>query len=247
MASLVSINVGRAQRFEIGAKPFRSAILKSPIEGRVRLGTLGVAGDQQADHRFHGGPEKAVLLYTAEHYDYWQRVLKSAPLPPGTFGDNLTLSGFADLEGELHVGDVLAIGGATGEGENGATDRPGKGAADDATAGATSAAKIQLTTPRQPCWKLETRMGISGFAKAFLESGRIGIYARVVAEGEIGAGDRVTVAEHAPTAATLRDLIRALYFEDREAAARVLVDTGLDPRLRKRLLRGRDRSRPEEG
>jgi MOSC domain-containing protein YiiM len=212
-ARLASINVGRAQRFEGdgGGKAFRSAILKGAVAGQVALGEEGVAGDVQADRRYHGGPDKAVYLYALEHLAFWQRALRCDPLPPGTLGENLTIEGWSDLEGTLHVGDTLAI----GEG-----DAP---------------AAIQLTTPRQPCWKLERRMGLPGFAKAFLESRRIGSYARVVRPGPIAAGDPIRVLTRSPNSATLRDLIDAWHFRDRAARTRVLADESLDPSLRRRL------------
>jgi MOSC domain-containing protein YiiM len=78
-------------------------------------------------------------------------------------------------------------------------------------------------------------MGLPGFAKAFLESGRIGMYARVIVAGEIGAGDRVAVARRHDGAASIRELIRALYFRDAEARRRVLAGNGLDPALRARI------------
>lgn len=210
MPHLVAVNVANVQSFTVGERKFRSAILKAPVEGRVLLRELGLDGDHQADHRFHGGPEKAVYLYSFEHYAFWQKALKLDAMPPGTLGENLTIGGFEkDLEHDLHVGDVLAIGGAL----------------------------VQLTTPRQPCWKLETRMGLSGFAKAFLESGRIGMYARVSREGGVAAGDAVSVERRSARSATVRDLLLALYFEDDTAAQRVLDDDELEPRMRRRLSR----------
>lgn len=211
---LAAVNVGRARSFDAGGRKFRSAILKGAVAGRVALGVEGLAGDQQSDRRFHGGPDKAVYLYGAEHYAFWQRALRCDPWPPGTLGENLTVAGTADLEAELHVGDVLQIGSG----------------ADVAT--------IELTTPRQPCWKLETRIGLAGFAKAFLESRRMGSYARVLAPGVIGAGDPVRVVARRPQAATLRDLIGALYLADRAAATRVLADPDLPPQLRRKAERG---------
>lgn len=214
-ARLAAVNVGRAQTHEVGGRKLRTAILKTSVAGRVAIGSEGIEGDQQADRRYHGGPDKAVYLYAAEHLAFWQQALRCAALPPGTFGENLTLEGWDDLEGTLHVGDVLQIG-----------DGP-------------DAAVIELTTPRQPCWKLEARMGIEGFAKAFLESGRMGSYARVTRPGTIAAGDAVTVIARREAAASLLDLQRAIYFGDRAAKARVLADTALDPALRRRVERGR--------
>lgn len=211
MARLASINVGRAQSFDLGERKLRSAIVKAPIAGPVAIGRDGVDGDQQADRRFHGGPEKAVLLYALEHYPFWTRALRCVELPPGTFGENLTLEGWPLLERELRVGDLLQIG--------------------DATRGA----RVQLTTPRQPCWKLEARMGLPGFAKAFLESGRIGSYARVTQPGTIAAGDPIVVVARSAQAAPLADLIAALHLDDRAAAERVLADPELDAALRRKV------------
>ena len=213
MATVASVNVSEVQTFEVGGKRIRSAILKAPVSGRVMVRTLGVDGDQQADHRFHGGPEKALYLYGAEHYDFWRTRIRGETLarlgglPFGIFGENLTIAGLGDLEAKLHVGDVLRAGDAV----------------------------VELTVPRQPCWKLETRFGIPEFARAFLGSGRIGSYARVRSEGLVGAGDEVTVVERQPDSIPLADLILALYFRDEAAKGRALASASLPAKLRRRI------------
>ena len=216
---LIAVCSGRAQGFTVGERKFRSAILKAPVSGRVALTADGVAGDQQADRRFHGGTEKAVYLCGAEHYAAWAAALATTPWPPGTLGENLTLGGAAELERVLCVGDTLQLG--TGH------DAP----------------QLELTTPRQPCWKLETRIGIAGFAKAFVQSRRLGSYARVVRSGTIAAGDPVTLVARQPRAATLHDLIGALHLADHAAQERVLAQEGLPAALRRKLERAlRERS-----
>jgi MOSC domain-containing protein YiiM len=213
VVTVASVNVAAVQTFEVGGKKLRSAILKAPVAGRVMVRTLGVDGDQQADHRFHGGPEKALYLYGAEHYDFWRTRIRGETLarlgglPFGIFGENLTITGLGDLEAQLHVGDVLRIG----------------------------CAVVELTVPRQPCWKLETRFGIPEFARAFLGSGRIGSYASVRSEGLVGAGDEVAVVERRPDAIPLAELILALYFRDDAAKARALASTDLPAKLRRRI------------
>lgn len=213
MATVASVNVSEVKTFEVGGEKFRSAILKAPVAGRVMARTLGLDGDQQADHRFHGGPEKAVYLYGAEHYDFWRTRIRGETLerlgrlPFGIFGENLTIAGLGDFEANLHVADVLKVGDAV----------------------------LELTVPRQPCWKLETRFGIPEFARAFLGSGRIGSYARVKSEGLVGAGDEMTVVERKDDSITLADLILALYFRDEEAKARALASRSLPEKLRRRI------------
>jgi MOSC domain-containing protein YiiM len=217
--TVASVNVSAVRTFEVGGKRIRSAILKAPVAGRITARALGLDGDAQADHRFHGGPEKALYLYGAEHYDFWRGRIRGAALerlsklPFGSFGENLTIAGLGDFEANLHVGDVLRVGDAV----------------------------VELTDPRQPCWKLETRFGIEEFARAFLGSGRIGTYARVRTEGLVGAGDAVEVVERAADAIPLADLILALYFRDDAARARSLASTSLPARLRRRI----ERQEPE--
>jgi len=219
IATVASVNVSRVRTFAAGGKRIRSGILKQTVAGRVRLHSLGLDGDAQADHRFHGGVDKAVCLYGAAHYDFWRSRIRGATLaglmnlPFGTFGENLTLAGPDDLESALHVGDVLRVGDAV----------------------------IELTDPRQPCWKLETRLGIEGFARAFLGSGRLGCYARVRTEGVVGAGDDVRLVERAAGAISLADLILAVYLRDERAMTRALASASLPERLRRRIERDEHR------
>src|SRR5262249_39594268 len=92
--SIVSVQVGRVA--PLRARQVGSAFVKRPIAGRVMVERLGLAGDQQADLRVHGGPEKAVYCYPIEHYAEWllERPSAEALLVPGGFGENLTTRGF---------------------------------------------------------------------------------------------------------------------------------------------------------
>ena len=109
MPSLVSVNVGRPREIEWLGKRGTTAIWKAPVEGRVPVAGVNLAGDDQADRRFHGGPDKAVYAYAGEDYDWWSREL-DRPLEPGTFGENLTLQGL-DVTAAV-VGERWAIGSA---------------------------------------------------------------------------------------------------------------------------------------
>jgi MOSC domain-containing protein YiiM len=157
---VVSVNVGRPHTVDWYGREVTSAIWKQPVDGRRRLRGLNVDGDDQADRRVHGGPTKAVYVYATEDYSWWGAVL-GVTLAPGTFGDNLTVSG-ADLA-ERVVGERWRIGTAV----------------------------LRVTEPRIPCFKLGMRMGDAGFVEQFADAGRPGTYLAIDVEGEAGAGDPI--------------------------------------------------------
>lgn len=164
-ARLASIQVGRIAPLGPDAVP--SGFIKKAVAGPVTVGELGLDGDAQADLTVHGGPEKAVYGYAADHYPQWARDFPalSERFLAGSMGENLTVTGID--EGDLCVGDVHVIGSAL----------------------------LQLCQPRQPCFKLALALGEARLAKAMVRSGRSGWYYRVLRGGTIAAGDTVTLAE----------------------------------------------------
>jgi len=162
---IISVQAGRVA--PLGPDGVPSAFAKSPAGGPVAVGRLGLAGDAQADLTVHGGPDKAVYLYPAEHYAAWYHELPrhAALLVPGGFGENLTTLGFH--EAAVCIGDVFRAGSAL----------------------------LQITQPRQPCFKLALRFGDTQLPRAFLRSGRSGWYARVLEEGIVASHDRMLLLE----------------------------------------------------
>lgn len=145
-----------------------TGIHKQSMPGAVRVNKLGLAGDEQADLTVHGGLDKAVYAYPSEHYAFWaaQRLAalkRDEPLPPGSMGENLTLQGL--LEQDVWVGDQLHIGSAI----------------------------LQVTEPRRPCFKFAAKMGFGHAVKMMVQSGFSGFYLRVIEEGQVAAGDVVTL------------------------------------------------------
>ena len=163
--SIVSIQLGRIA--PLGPKGVPSAFVKKTVDGPVKAERLGLVGDEQADRRAHGGPDKAIYCYPLEHYAAWIRdePKHAALFIPGGFGENLTLHGFS--EDQTCVGDVLDIGGA----------------------------RVQVTQPRQPCFKLGLRFEDPQMLRAMIRSGRIGWYVRVLNPGEIETGSRIVIQE----------------------------------------------------
>jgi MOSC domain-containing protein YiiM len=108
MGRVLSVNVGRPRPLGVRrGRPVPSAIGKAPVDGRVRVEGVNVAGDDQADRRVHGGPDKAVYAYAREDVVWWEREL-GAGLGPGAFGENLTVEG-VDVSGAL-IGERWRLG-----------------------------------------------------------------------------------------------------------------------------------------
>jgi len=158
---IVSVNIGHARSVLWNAKEVTTGIFKEPVAGQVRVRSLGLDGDIQADLTVHGGPSKAVYAYPSEHYEYWKTKLQNARLSWGYFGENLTIQNL--LENSVRVGDQFRIG----------------------------SAEVVVTQPRFPCYKLGIRFGDMDMVKRFQASGRSGFYMAVVREGEVREGDAI--------------------------------------------------------
>ncbi len=144
-----------------------SAIDKQPRTGAVRIGWLGVEGDEQADRRHHGGPDKALHLVPHEHYQWWAAALADHALlrHPGAFGENLATCGA--VETDICIGDRFTLG----------------------------TALVEVSQGRQPCFKLNHRFDRPDMLSLAVKSGRCGLYLRVLREGEARAGDVLTLVE----------------------------------------------------
>jgi MOSC domain-containing protein YiiM len=100
MATVVSVNVGVPHDVEWQGKTVRTAIWKRPVTGRVLAGRLNLAGDAQADLSGHGGEQRAIMVYQLDSYRYWEKHLARSDFVPGMFGENLTVDGLADTDGD---------------------------------------------------------------------------------------------------------------------------------------------------
>lgn len=175
---VLSVQVGLPRRVLVGNRSVLTSIFKYPVQGKIPLRGVNLAGDRQSDLSVHGGPYKAVYLYPSEHYEYWAEQLPGFDLPFGAFGENLTTEGFK--EDSIYIGDRLRIGSAI----------------------------LQVTQPRMPCFKLAIRFERSDMVKKFWQSGRSGIYFSVVEEGEIGAGDTIEHVSSDKEKVTVADVVR---------------------------------------
>jgi MOSC domain-containing protein YiiM len=175
---LISVCVGVPREVDWKGKSVTTGIFKQPVDGRVMMRSLNLDGDRQADLTVHGGVEKAVYAYPVEHYAYWRQEFPNEELPWGAFGENLTVEGL--LESEVNIGDRFRIG----------------------------TAEVMVTQPRFPCFKLNLKFGRDNMVKRFLNSRLSGIYFSVVQEGEIGAGDAITLVSRDDHNVTVADIVQ---------------------------------------
>ncbi|MEC5399687.1 MOSC domain-containing protein [Uliginosibacterium sp. H1] len=164
-----AVLVGRAVAF--GRPGVRSGIAKQPVAGPVMAGELGLTGDEQGDLRVHGGPDKAVHCYAWQHYARWRQALAASDAAlallqaPGAFGENLSVEGL-DEHG-VCIGDRWQIGHSV----------------------------MEVSQGRQPCWKLNQRFGVPDMARRVQDSLMAGWYMRVLAPGDVQAGDTWALLE----------------------------------------------------
>lgn len=202
-----SVNVSKVQRVPYRGNMMRTGIYKLPVAGPVRVAKLSLAGDEQADLRYHGGEDKAVYGYPMEHYGPWSEELERDDLAPGAFGENLTTEGL--LETEVHVGDRFRAGTAI----------------------------LEVTQPRVPCMKLGLKLRATRVIKRMLETGRCGFYFRVIEEGSLQAGDTIERIHIDPEQVSIAAIYRMKHFEpeNHELRARVLQVPALSPSWREAL------------
>lgn len=180
-----------------------SGIFKAAVSGPVLLGPEGLRGDEQADRRVHGGPWKALHHYAAENYARLATAFpdKSALFVPGSFGENVSTRGWA--EDTVCIGDVFRIGAAT----------------------------VQVSQPRQPCWKLNHKFGEEELMRFVAEHCVAGWYYRVLETGAIATGDRFELIERQAEPVSLRRLWFAFraHRPDPAELARLRETPGLSP------------------
>ena len=179
---LLSVNTAAATPRLIQGRSVLTGIGKQPVAGKVAVGPLGLAGDEQADQSVHGGQSKAVYLYPVTHHPFWQTVRAQAgvaepgaPLPPGLFGENLTVDGLD--ESHLWIGDQLQGPGCT----------------------------LVVSEPRNPCFKFNAVMGFAQASSLMNQSGYCGSYLAVTRPGTLQAGEAIEILP-GPREVNLREL-----------------------------------------
>ena len=171
MAKLVSIQIGLPKTLPanpqspLASKAWFTGFHKSSVACEVLVKTTGIVGDGQADLKNHGGPDKAICVYPSEHFCDWEAFLNKNAFPAGGFGENLTVAGL--LESDVCIGDTYRIGQLL----------------------------VQVSQPRQPCWKLARRWDCKTLTPEVQRTGKTGWYFRVLEPGKISAGMEIDLVE----------------------------------------------------
>ncbi len=176
---VATICVGLPREVQWQGKTVSTAIFKDPVTGPVSVRKHNLADDAQADLTVHGGEHKAIYSYAAEHYGWWRTRLAQPELAHGAFGENLTTLGLD--EATVCVGDRFRFGSCV----------------------------LEAAQPRLPCFKLAIKFNdpTMTILKTFLESGRIGIYYRVVDEGLVAAGDVIEKVYSHPAGVAISEVL----------------------------------------
>ncbi len=164
-------------------KRIQTGIFKYPVLQPIYLGIENVDQDTVIDRKHHGGVDKACYLYSADHYPFWHRSFPELEMTWGMFGENLTVEGFQ--EKDIYIGEIFQIGKTI----------------------------VQVTQPRQPCFKLGIRFGDSGMVKQFVASGYSGMYVRVLKSGSVQSNDEMVRIEKKKSI-TVKKVFELLYSSD---------------------------------
>lgn len=165
---IISTNIAKPTTIEWRGQKVETGIYKYAVETPIFLGSEDVVNDHVIDRRYHGGLDKACYLYSADHYPFWQIKYTNLDWQWGMFGENLTVSGLD--ESEIRIGDRFQIGDAV----------------------------VQVTQPRQPCFKLGVRFGDQSVVSDFWTLPFPGVYVRVLLPGEVKTDDEMILIERDP-------------------------------------------------
>lgn len=155
-----------------------SAINKKEVSQTLYLSELGLMGDECADNRHHGGIERALHQYPAEHYDYWRALYPKAKrewLAPG-MGENI--SSFNMTEANVFIGDQYQFGEAV----------------------------IEVSQPRSPCFKLNNQWGVADFSEVMQQQSRCGWLYRVVQPGEVNPDSDLSLISRENNALSIKQV-----------------------------------------
>ncbi len=152
---IVSTNIAKAVKINWRGQNVQTGIYKSPTKQPIYLGKNEVKGDTVSDRKVHGGEYKACYLFSADQYDYWQKLYPNLEWTYGMLGENLTVSGLD--EKQIQLGDIYKLGEAL----------------------------VQITQPREPCYKFGVKFGTQKVLKQFIDHGYPGAYVRVIEEGYV--------------------------------------------------------------
>ncbi|HEY5686720.1 MAG TPA: MOSC domain-containing protein [Yeosuana sp.] len=182
---IISVNIAQPNIINWNGKEVVTGIFKKPINQPVFLGKHDVKGDEVTDRIHHGGEYKACYMFSADQYPYWKNRYPHLNWQYGMLGENLTVSGFD--ESQIMIGSIYKIGNAI----------------------------IQITQPREPCFKFGVKFGTQEVLKQFIDHGYPGTYVRVLEEGLVKTDDTFKLIEYAKDSLSVYDFFNLLYSNEK--------------------------------
>jgi MOSC domain-containing protein YiiM len=206
---VIATNIGSEVTVEWKGKTIQTGIYKYPVAGPIVLGDQDVVSDRVVDRIHHGGLDKACYCYSADHYTEWKRTYEQLDWKYGMFGENLTIEGLQ--ERNVKIGDCYAVGTAI----------------------------VQVTQPRQPCYKLGIRFGTQVVLKRFIAALQPGCYMAVKQGGKVRKGDRLELIDRLGNAVSVADAFRLMYHTEKEdhALADLALNSPVLPEDCKKMIR----------
>lgn len=201
---VTSTNIAQPTTIVYRGKKVVTGIYKTPIQQPIYLGKSDVKDDTVTDRKYHGGEFKACYLFSENQYDYWKNLYPNLDWNWGMFGENLTVNGLDETK--LVIGAIYKVGSAL----------------------------IQITEPREPCFKLGVKFGSQKVVKQFVNHGFPGTYVRVLEEGYVKAGDIFTLVEQGTNNLTTQQYYQLLFSKDKNQEHLALAINNEAIRLKKR-------------
>ena len=204
---IISTNIAQPTTFIRNGESVTTGIYKKPTDVPIYLGKNDVRGDEVSDRRVHGGEFKACYLFSANQYPYWQELYPNLDWTFGMLGENLTIENLD--EKKLYIGDVYKLGNAL----------------------------VQITIPREPCFKFAHKFGTEDVLQQFIEHGYSGTYVRVLEEGDVKTGDTFKLVKPAENSLSIFQFFELLFAKnkDKDRINLVINNEALPERLKKRL------------
>ena len=178
---VISVNIGEKRKIQWRRKTVETGIFKAPVNEPIFLDIEDVQKDNVVDRKHHGGILQAVYAYSEGHYEYWQELYPDLEWNYGMFGENITITNLDETK--IHLGSVYQLGNA----------------------------KIEVTKPREPCYKLGIRFNDPKIIKQFWNSTKSGLYFKILKTGFVAENDELILIKEAilnPTIAEVYHLKR---------------------------------------
>jgi MOSC domain-containing protein YiiM len=182
---IISTNKAKPTTIRWNGQDLTTGIFKNPTVQPIFLGKETVVSDEVSDRKVHGGEFKACYLFSAEQYPYWKNLYPNLNWNYGMFGENLTVSGLDETQ--VQIGSIYKVG----------------------------TALVQITQPREPCYKFGVKFGDQNILKQFIEHGFPGTYVRVVEEGIVKTGDDLTLVETAENSLSVFEFFKLLFAKEK--------------------------------